>query len=236
MKLRYPYLMLFVPVVLAALPVCSRAQTVIAPAGRHVAREPIEWIRLWLPNVNKQDLPQVLLLGDSITQAYYQDVAADLKGKAYVGYLTSSLSVGDPMLPRQIVLVLKNYRFDVIHFNNGLHGKGYTEEEYARYFPQFIKTLQANAHGAKLIWTSSTPVRTGKDMSEFAPFTQRVAARNKIADAYARKAGIPIDDLYAAVLHHPDYYLGVDGTHPNPQGRAAEARDVAASILKILGK
>ncbi len=236
MKLRYPFFMFLVPVVLAVLPASLKAEKVIAPAGRHVAREPIEWIRVWLPNVNKKDLPQVLLLGDSITQAYYQDVAADLKGKAYVGYLTSSLSVGDPMLPRQIALVLKNYRFDVIHFNNGLHGKDYSEQEYARYFPQFVQTIQANAHGAKLIWTSSTPVRMGKDMSEFAPFTKRVVARNKIAAAYARKAGIPIDDLYTAVLHHPDYYLGVDGTHPNPQGRAAEARDVAASILKVLGK
>ena len=236
MKVRCLFSMLLVPVALAVLPAGLKAQEVIAPAGRHVAREPIEWIRLWLPNVNKRGLPQVLLLGDSITQAYFKDVSADLKGKAYVGYLTSSLSVGDPMLPRQIALVLKNYRFDVIHFNNGLHGKGYTEEEYARYFPQFVKTIQANAHGAKLIWTSSTPVRQGKDMSEFAPFTQRVAARNKIAAAYVRNAGIPIDDLYAAVLHHPEYYLGVDGTHPNPQGRAAEARDVAASILKALGK
>jgi hypothetical protein len=127
-----------------------RAQTVIAPAGRHVAREPIEWIRLWLPNADKKDLPQVLLLGDSIAQAYFEDVSADLKGKAYVGYLTSSLSVGDPMLPQQIALVLKNYRFDVIHFNNGLHGKGYTEEEYARYFPQFVKTIKANAGGGEV--------------------------------------------------------------------------------------
>jgi hypothetical protein len=221
---------------LVALPVVSRAQTATAPAGHHVAREPIEWIRLWLPNVDKKDLPQVLLLGDSITQAYYKDVATDLEGKAYVGYLTSSLSVGDPMLPRQIALVLSNYRFDVIHFNNGLHGKGYSEKEYARYFPQYVKALQANARGARLIWTTSTPVRMGNDMSEFAPWTKRVAARNKIADAYVRKVGIPIDDLYAAVLHHPEYYPGVDGTHPNEQGRAAEARDVTASILKALGK
>jgi lysophospholipase L1-like esterase len=236
MKLRYLSSMLLVPVALAVLPAGSKAQTVIAPAGRHVAREPIEWIRLWLPNVNKKDLPQVLLLGDSITQAYYDDVSADLKGKAYVGYLTSSLSVGDPMLPQQIALVLKNYRFDVIHFNNGLHGKDYTEEEYARYFPQFVKTIQANSKGARLIWTSSTPVRKGKNMSEFAPWTSRVVTRNKIAAAYVRNAGIPIDDLYAAVLHHPEYYLGGDGTHPNPQGRKAEAHDVAASILKVLGK
>lgn len=236
MKIRYLHFMLLVPALLVALPAGLKAQTIIAPTGRHVAREPIEWIRLWLPNVNKKDLPQVLLLGDSITQAYYKDVAADLKGKAYVGYLTSSLSVGDPMLPQQIALVLKNYKFDVIHFNNGLHGKGYTEQEYARYFPQFVRTIQANAHGAKLIWTSSTPVRTGKDMSEFSAFTKRVAARNRIAAASVRKAGIPIDDLYAAVLHHPEYYMGVDGTHPNAQGRAAEARDVAASIVKALGK
>ncbi len=236
MKLRSFFSMLLTSAALAALPVISGAQTVIAPAGRHVVREPIEWMRLWLPNVGRKDLPQVLLLGDSITQAYYKDVAADLKGKAYVGYFTSSLSVGDPMLPKQIALILRNYRFDVIHFNNGLHGKGYTEKEYARYFPQYVRTIQDNANGAKLIWTTSTPVRRGKDMSEFAPWTRRVIARNKIADAYVRKERIPIDDLYAAVLHHPEYYLGVDGTHPNQEGRAAEARDVTASILKVLGK
>ena len=236
MKLSYRFSVSLAIAVLTALPAGLRAQTVIAPPGRHVAREPIEWIRLWLPNVDKKNLPQVLLLGDSITQAYYENVAADLKGKAYVGYLTSSLSVGDPMLPRQIALVLKNYSFDAIHFNNGLHGKDYSEQEYARYFPQFVKTIQSNARGAKLIWTSSTPVRRGKDMSEFAPFTTRVIARNKIAADYVRKMGIPIDDLCSAVVDHPEYYLGVDGTHPNPQGRAAEARDVSASILSVLAK
>ncbi|HVB28198.1 MAG TPA: SGNH/GDSL hydrolase family protein [Terriglobia bacterium] len=236
MKPRSIFFMLLASVVLALSPAVSTAQTVIAPAGRHVARESIEWIRLWLPNVNKEGLPQVLLIGDSITVAYYDDVARDLKGKAYVGYFASSLSVGDPMLPKQIALILRNYKFDVIHFNNGLHGKDYSKEEYARCFPQYVKTIEANAHGGRLIWASSTPVRTGKEMSEFAPWTKRVAARNKIADAYVRKRGIPIDDLYGAVLHHPEYYLGVDGTHPNAEGRAAEARDVAASILKALGK
>ncbi len=236
MKLRYVFCTLLAAVVLALFPVGAAAQTVRAPAGRHVARERIEWIHMWLPNVNKTGLPQVLLIGDSITKAYYKDVARNLKGKAYVGYFASSLSVGDPMLPKQIALLLKNYKFDVIHFNNGLHGRGYSEKEYARYFPQYVKTIQANAHGARLIWASSTPVRMGNKMSEFDPFTKRVAARNKIADAYIRKQGIPIDDLYAVVLNHPEYYVGVDGTHPNAEGKAAEAHAVAASILKVLGK
>lgn len=236
MKLRYGLALLAVPAVLAVAPARFPAQEVITPAERRIAREPIEWIRLWLPNIGKKDLPQVLLIGDSITEAYYKDVSADLQGKAYVGYFTSSLSVGDPMLPRQIALILQNYRFDVIHFNNGLHGKDYSEDEYARFFPQYVKTIQANAHGAKLIWTNSTPVRTGKDMEGFAPWTQRVVARNKIAGSYARKAGIQIDDLYAAVQNHPEYYLGGDGTHPNADGRSAEAHDVSQSILKALRK
>ncbi len=236
MKPRLVFSTLLAAVVLALSPTVSTAQTIIAPAGRHVAREPIMWNRLWLPNVHKSGLPQVLLIGDSISVAYYDDVARDLKGEAYVGYFASSLAVGDPMLPKQIALLLQNYKFDVIHFNNGLHGRDYSEEEYARYFPQYVKTIQANAHGARLIWANSTPIRTGKRMSELDPWTKRVAARNTIADAYVRKRGIPIDDLYAVVLNHPEYYVGVDGTHPNAEGKAAEALAVTASILKTLGK
>lgn len=212
----------------------SSAQTVTLSRGRHVARESVEWIRLWLPNVNKTDLPQVLLIGDSITEAYYRDVAADLKGKAYVGYFASSLAVADPMLPKQIALILKNYRFEVIHFNNGLHGRGYSEAEHARYFPRYVKTIEANAHDAKLVWADSTPVRTGKKLTQFGAWTEHVKARNRIADAYARREGISIDNLYGVVRDHPEYYVGADGTHPNAEGRAAEARDVVASILREL--
>ena len=235
------------------------AQTIVAPPGRHVARESIEWIRIWLPNVVrprlganiqgqnglgtgwkshpgiKKTLPQVLLIGDSITEMYYHDVAADLKGKAYVGYVASSLCVGDPMLPAQIALILKNYKFNVIHFNNGMHGDGYSEREYARYFPQFVQTIQSNAHGAKLIWTNTTPTRAGKHFIRLSAWNNRVIARNKIADAYCRKAGIPINNLYHVLLNHPEYYApNGGGVHEDAMGQKAEARSVADSILKAL--
>ena len=239
MKCRHRFLIIL-PLALLGLvmllPIVSRAQTVAPSGSRRVAREPIEWIHLWLPNVNKKDLPQVFLIGDSITEAYYQDVAANLKGMAHVGYFASSLSVGDPMLPQQIALILKNYRFDVIHFNNGLHGKDYSEAEYAQGFPRFLKALRANAGGAKLIWASSTPVRTGKDFAEIGLWTTRVKARNNIAGTYVRRAGIPIDDLYAVVLDHPEFCVGADGIHPNAAGKAAEAHSVADSILQVLRK
>lgn len=256
----FPAALVFLVSIVVTFPsVVSRGQRIVFPSGRHVARESIEWARLWLPNVVRhrigkdiigqyglgrsweshphihKSLPQVLLIGDSITEGYYKDVAEDLKGRAYVGYFASSLCVGDPMLPEEIRVILTNYKFDVIHFNNGMHGAGYSEKEYAKYFPQYLHTIISNSHGAKLIWATTTPERMGQDFARFTPFNKRIEARNKIADALCRKAGIPIDNLYAVLRHHPEYYSQRGGgVHENTPGQKAEARSVANSILRAL--
>ena len=136
-------------------------------------REDIEWVDIWLPDNNLAAQPRVLLIGDSITRAYYPAVADALKGKAAVGRLTTSASVGDPALLAQVEMVLTQYRFDVIHFNNGLHGDGYTEQQYGEAFPALLDALQSQGRGAKLIWATSTPVREATDLHKFGPFTQR---------------------------------------------------------------
>src|SRR5450432_1653745 len=86
------------------------------------ARESIEWCDTWISHANETNLPRVLLIGDSITRAYYPEVEKKLAGKAYVGRLSSSAFISDPILQRQMELVLSEYKFDVIHFNNGMHG------------------------------------------------------------------------------------------------------------------
>ena len=128
-------------------------------AQKKIAREYIEWSDIWIPGANKTDLPHVLLIGNSITRGYYGKVEAALKEKAYVGRLSNSKSVGDPALIEELAVVLKNTKFDVIHFNNGLHGFDYTEEEYDKSFPKLIKIIRKYAPKAKLIWANTTPVR-----------------------------------------------------------------------------
>ena len=95
-----------------------------APAGaqEHIAREYIEWSDVWLTGANQTDKPHVLLLGNSITRGYHPKVEKLLEGKAYVGRLSGSKSVGDPALLDEVAAILKHNHFDVIHFNNGLHG------------------------------------------------------------------------------------------------------------------
>jgi lysophospholipase L1-like esterase len=202
-------------------------------AQPRVVRENIEWLDVWVPDVNAHGLPRVLLIGDSITRGYGPEVEQKLKGKAYVARLATSKSLGDPALLAEVALVLSETHFDVIHFNNGLHGWGYSEQEYAQAFPDLVRTLRQGAKGAKLIWATTTPVREAGQLDRISPRTERVKARNRIAGELAAREHIPVDDLYNLVEDHPEYY-GKDGVHFNAQGIAAEATQVAGKILEVL--
>lgn len=202
--------------------------------AQKVEREFIEWSDVWIPGADKQDLPHVLLIGNSITRGYYPEVEKALSGKAYVGRLSCSKSVGDPALLDEVTVVLKHNHFDVIQFNNGLHGSGYTEEDYDKAFPKLIKLIRKYAPHARLVWATITPVRCGDDMKDFTPFTERVKVRNGIALKHVRKAGIPVNDLWSVVIDHPEYYQGGDGTHPVAAGYAALAAQVSKVISEAL--
>ena len=85
------------------------------------ARESIEWCDIWISHANETNLPRVLLIGDSIVRDYYPEVEKQLTGKAFVARLSTSRFVADPVLLKEIELVLEGTKFDVIHFNNGMH-------------------------------------------------------------------------------------------------------------------
>src|SRR5262245_16155587 len=91
------------------------------------ARESIEWCDIWISHANETNLPRVLLIGDSIARDYYPVVERGLAGKAFVARLATSRFVADPVLLKEIELVLDAAKFDVIHFNNGMHGWQHSE-------------------------------------------------------------------------------------------------------------
>jgi hypothetical protein len=197
-------------------------------------REDIEWSRMWVPGVNQTDKPRVLLIGDSITEAYSGAVEKQLKESAYVARLATSKSLGDPAFLEEVALVLRNASFRVIHFNNGLHGEGYGEEEYRRDYARLLKILKAGAPGGKLICATTTGQRRPQHLEQFSPFHQRIQTRNAIARELAGKEGIPVNDLFGLVAGHPEYYSD-DGTHFKPVGVEAAGRQVAGMILAALG-
>lgn len=204
------------------------------PATPHIEREYIEWADIYIPGANKSDKPHVLLLGNSITRGYHPEVSSILEDRAYVGRLSTSKSLGDPAYLEEVENVLKNTRFDIIHFNNGLHGMNYSDEEYDKAFPQLLALFRKYAPDARLIWANCTPLYQGENMSEFQADTRRGIIRNKIAARHVTPLGIEINPLDSLMCAHPEYYLGGDGAHPMPVGYTALAKQVSDVLSKYL--
>ncbi|MHB8865411.1 MAG: SGNH/GDSL hydrolase family protein [Pirellulaceae bacterium] len=196
-------------------------------------RERIEWADIWVTDADKSELPRVLLIGDSITRGYFDAVEKQLAGKAYCARLTTSKCVADPSFLDEVQLLLKQYRFAVIHFNNGLHGFGYTEDQYRSGLSGLLEVLEKHSSNAKLIWATTTPMREPSDLGQIAALTARVKARNQIAAELLRDRRIVTNDLYDLVEQHQGYFSG-DGVHFNEQGRELLAKQVAEVVLSCL--
>ena len=199
------------------------------PQTAPIRRESIEWTDVWMPNTNDHALPRVLLVGDSITRGYYSAVEEKLKGKAYVARFTTSKAVGDPALLSELATFLQENRYDVIHFNVGMHGWEYTESEYRRDFPALVAALRQNAPAARLVWANTTPVRKDRDKGAS---NARIDVRNTIVRDLATAETIPVDDLHSAIASRDD--LHSDDVHYSKEGYAILAERVAGEVVKLL--
>src|SRR5438876_11195189 len=123
---------------------------VAKPDAAPPAREAIEWCDIWISHANETNLPRVLLLADSIARDYYPGAETRLAGKAFGARLATSRFVADPVLLKEIELVLTGAKFDVIQFNNGMHGWQHSEEAYRKAFPKLIRTIRTHAPKARL--------------------------------------------------------------------------------------
>src|ERR1700749_4899537 len=78
----------------------------VCAAEPRLLREGTEWCDIWIAHADKNDLPRVLLVGDSITRAYYSEVENRLDGKAYVARLATSRFLADPVFAQELRLIL----------------------------------------------------------------------------------------------------------------------------------
>ena len=200
-----------------------------------VKYEGTEWTNIWIPSANKRDLPRVLLIGNSITQGYYNFVKDSLQGKAYVAFYTTSRGILDPVLFEEIKTIIKYHKFKVIHFNNGLHGYEYSQEQYEAGLKKLVKVLKKYGQGAELIGATSTRVLPGFKGWKTDEYNQKlIETRNKIMIKVCRENNIEVDDLYEVTKDHPEWFAD-DKIHYKKVGFKALGNQVTKYILKKLG-
>ncbi|WP_213804649.1 SGNH/GDSL hydrolase family protein [Granulicella sp. dw_53] len=195
--------------------------------------EEIEWTWEVRPSHVDTKLPNVLLVGDSISRNYYPEVQRQLDKVANVYLMATSTSIGDPRLPLQIAEFarMESVPFKVVHFNNGMHGWTYSEPEYRAAFPSLLAALHSIASAASFVWATTTPV---KEDATPGPTNLRIEARNSIALSFIKSANIPIDDQHELMSHHADQYE--DKVHFNIAGAAIQGQQAAQSIRLLLTK
>lgn len=202
---------------------------------KNIHRENTEWANFWMTNVNDLDLPHILFIGNSITQRYAPVVAEKLKGKAYCSYLTTSKSLGDPLYLKEVELALSHNKYSIIHFNNGLHGFAYTDDEYINSFPKLFKLLKKYAPNAKLIWATITPIRDKKTL-EISLDNERVIKRNELVLNYLKGKDVVINDLYTLMFKKTNFYTVGDGIHPNKDGVEFLSEKVMSKIVNFISE
>jgi len=206
-----------------------------------------------VPNAAVEDvpgLPRVLLVGDSISIGYTLAVRDELKGKANVHRPATNCGPTTNGV-RGIEQWLKTGnaagKWDVIHFNFGLHDlkfvddagknappdKGHpqvSEADYEKNLETIVGKMKAT--GAKLIFATTTPVPAGAD----ARIKGDEQKYNDIARRVAQKHGVAIDDLYAFAQPKLAEIQLPANVHFKPEGSQQLAKQVAASVLQALGK
>lgn len=182
-------------------------------------------------------LPRVLLIGDSISIGYTEPVRTLLAGKANVHRISGNAGPSS----NGVFLIdswLGKGKWDVIHFNFGLHdlkrlddGKHQVPvDSYERYLRLIVERLKRT--GARLIWASTTPVPDAKVSPP--RVTGDVPVFNSVAALVMKQNGVVTNDLYGFALTRLAEIQQPANVHFTPSGSDMLAKEVAAAIERIL--
>jgi acyl-CoA thioesterase-1 len=196
---------------------------------------------------NPNNLPKVLLVGDSISATYLQPVAKALEGKAVVaksGDNGESTAVG----VLKIDGWLGDTKWDVIHFNWGvwdIYGWQYASDDRSpAAYAQRLETLvvRMKKTGAKLIWATTTPCPPKAEGTMLKRWKKEVVISPELEREYRdaalqvmKKHDVQVNDLYALLKPRQSELQKEDNVHFAQAAAYMMAKQVADCILKNLG-
>ena len=193
-------------------------------------------------------LPRVLLIGDSISIGYTLSAREALKGVANVHRIPTN---GGPTSKglENIDSWLGSSKWDVIHFNWGLHDLCYRHpdsktqgnrdkvngsvthsvEEYSRNLEKLVVRMKKT--GSRLIFATTTPVPQGEAGRKVGDDI----LYNKAALTVMRKHKVSINDLHGLMANRMSQFgIRPGNVHFTPEGSVLLAEKVAKALKESL--
>ena len=173
-------------------------------------------------------LPRVLLIGDSVSGGYTLPARRALAGKANVHKAPENCGPTANGL-KKLDVWLGNGKWDVIHFNFGIHDRATPPADYEQRLEKIVIRLQKT--GAKLIWASTTPIPRDEAKKQT---PESIIERNAIAARVMQKHNIAVDDLFAFITPHLATAQNPNDVHFTAKGYELLGGQVAESIKASL--
>jgi acyl-CoA thioesterase-1 len=200
--------------------------------------------KTWTREFEPSSLPKVLIIGDSISIGYFKPLQEQLKNVAVVTHNEGNAQHTAYGL-KKLDEWLGDTRWDVIHFNFGLHDLKYIDEQgrntsvetgkhqipidqYERNLDKIVIRLKKT--GAKLIFATTTPVPDGTGFRAKGD----AAIYNRAAEKVMKRYGVQIDDLYSFALPRLKEIQRERNVHFTQKGSEQLAEQVAETIIKAL--
>ena len=191
-------------------------------------------------------LPHVLIIGDSISIGYTLPTRALLQGKVNLHRIPTN---GGPTTKglMEIDKWLGKRKWDLIHFNWGLHDLKYMGKDGTNLVPKekggvvqvpladYEKNLEKlvgrmKKSAKQLVWRNTTPIPLGSR----ARYVGDAVKYNQAAARVMKKHKIPTLDLFSPSKQNMKDWMRVANVHYHPDGSQALAELVAKDTLKRL--
>lgn len=179
------------------------------------------WIRFADNDLKNLEKSRMLLIGDSIAVQIHQPLSILLKDNFSLSLFATSTSVATPHFLSELEYAISRMNYDVIQFNNGLHGLAESEQAYRNGLIKSIELIKRLKPYAKIIWANTTSTKFNNEI---------IINRNKIATEVMTSLNVPIINLYSEVIGKD--YLFSDGVHFNNKGVQIISKKIASFIRK----
>ena len=217
----------------------------IAFANAQAQKKP-DRINPMAPIEEVEGLPNVLIIGDSISIGYTLPTRALLKGKVNLHRIPTN---GGPTTKglAEIEKWLGTRKWDMIHFNWGLHDLKYMGPKGENLYPKekggkaqvSLADYEKNLHklvgrmkksAKKLVWRNTTPVPPGSK----GRYVGDSIKFNEAAARVMKKHGVPTFDLFTPSKKNMKDWMRKANVHYHAHGSQALAELAATDILNRL--
>ena len=210
-----------------------------------MSKEKLEWIHYEAWEAEKK----VLFIGDSIVwgaRSYIEKLLPEGFGTTV---LVTAHGVNEEQYLKSLstLATLNDPFYEAVYFNNGLHPRGQTAEEYAENYERVVVALMKAIPARKWILGLSTPISNKQTeiWDNSAPITEKekisLKERNDLVLEYnekvkeiAQRLGLPYYDAYG-LMDRRDA-LKIDPYHYNKEGRELIAKGMCGAIKELLSE